>query len=1112
MKLGDFPYLSRELARFSCESPPQGWRKGEPVQVAPQDGRYLIRQGDLLCVGAPVERPEQIRLQAHGDSTLWSLADRRGDVLLLQTLSLVEEMALDLTIAVEEAVVEHLRDKQEIAQATPERALIWLKAQFVMEVGEKNRVLIDGFEDASTDSFKMMGAKWQAVIRREAGALRLKRVSRLREPRGRPAAILGAIRFQDASVAAVLQSPDQVALLDAALRGDGGYLQSWRRYGELEWSKARRRAETLGALPFTRGERPEEDREGAWFLRVEAAALQDFRRRWREAGFSEASADMELTEEMPDFFGLSEEEGPARRGAGERMFGAIRFQDGGVVFQTAEGADAPDPPQTGFLSYSLSGDHAVKSRREVAWRLIQRGSRLPQLHYILEGLNPPSAARPKIQGVSRAALACFKGPPTPRQQLALEVALNTPDLALIVGPPGTGKTQVIAALQRRLAETFGEEEMRHQVLVSSFQHDAVDNALERSKVFGLPGLKIGGRRRGAEARADQIDKWRMETSREIGERVEEIRRKDPLAEKLIELERRIAAMKLARMAPEARRKGFEEIDGRLAELDQAGLRLSGAAALDWRRFLAAEREEALRLDQARDARLIRSARALRTSASGFADDGAERVRRLARELRGAKIPLGHEDRERLEDLGERETAAPEELLGLAAFRDALIDQLSPDRRILPSRQALTEEALKMLSEIERGIETPLRRSRRGVFGVLNAYCAALDQAPDEAKRALTEYASTVGATCQQAAGRAMADVKSLSAQALPRDGVSFDTVIVDEAARANPLDLFIPMSMASRRIVLVGDHRQLPQLIQQHLEDELVAERGLTDEQAETAERNLYRKSLFERLLGQLRAQERADGVRRVVMLDEQYRMHPTLGAFISAQFYESEGLDPVRSGRPASDFAHEIPGYEGRCAAWLDAPLREGEKGAVRSGSSWIREVEAREIAREVKRLADACGPDLSIGAISFYKAQSDCILRAFEKQGLATRENGELRIAEGYARTSAGDERLRVGTADAFQGKEFDVTFLSLVRSARPASSESPDPEERELRLRTRYGHLRLANRMNVAMSRQRKLLVVVGDRAMAEGAEAEEGVPALAAFLRLCLEERRRSVHGS
>jgi len=51
-----------------------------------------------------------------------------------------------------------------------------------------------------------------------------------------------------------------------------------------------------------------------------------------------------------------------------------------------------------------------------------------------------------------------------------------------------------------------------------------------------------------------------------------------------------------------------------------------------------------------------------------------------------------------------------------------------------------------------------------------------------------------------------------------KGGDGYDTVVVDEAARANPLDLFIPLAKAKRRIILVGDHRQLPHIIDRELE------------------------------------------------------------------------------------------------------------------------------------------------------------------------------------------------------------------------------------------------------------------------------------------------------
>lgn len=75
-------------------------------------------------------------------------------------------------------------------------------------------------------------------------------------------------------------------------------------------------------------------------------------------------------------------------------------------------------------------------------------------------------------------------------------------------------------------------------------------------------------------------------------------------------------------------------------------------------------------------------------------------------------------------------------------------------------------------------------------------------------------------------------------------GIEFDNVIVDEAARANPLDLFIPMSFAKRRIILVGDHRQLPHL----LDPDVERARTTVREQ----EQHALKQSLFQRLFENL--------------------------------------------------------------------------------------------------------------------------------------------------------------------------------------------------------------------------------------------------------------------
>ena len=127
---------------------------------------------------------------------------------------------------------------------------------------------------------------------------------------------------------------------------------------------------------------------------------------------------------------------------------------------------------------------------------------------------------------------------------------------------------------------------------------------------------------------------------------------------------------------------------------------------------------------------------------------------------------------------------------------------------------------------------------------------------------------------------------------------------------------------------------------------------------------------------------------------------------------------------------------------------------------------------------------------------------MQALELLGVMSKTSEGYQPVAEYRLNSNGEERLRIGTVDAFQGKEFDVVLLSNVRSsARKISANSEHPEQRDKQLNSKYGFLRLANRMNVAMSRQRKLLIVVGDLSMTGGEEAQEAVPALVNFVELC-----------
>jgi len=303
------------------------------------------------------------------------------------------------------------------------------------------------------------------------------------------------------------------------------------------------------------------------------------------------------------------------------------------------------------------------------------------------------------------------------------------------------------------------------------------------------------------------------------------------------------------------------------------------------------------------------------------------------------------------------------------------------------------------------------------------------------------------------------------------------------------------MSLAERRIVLVGDHRQLPHLLEPDIERELSVS---VKEETQAA----LRDSLFQRMFKHLKKLQSQDGVARTITLDQQFRMHPVLGAFVSRTFYDED--EQFSSPRPASEFVHELSCVPEYPAVWLDVPR---QKGRERGGRSKARPIEARAIAEWVKR-AGGERPDLSIGVIAFYGEQVREVERAAEKIGLGQIEGGEFHAVPEWRFVANPDgrqsERLRIGTVDAFQGMEFDIVVLSVTRC-----NDLPDGTEQQQR--RKYGFLMLPNRLCVAMSRQRRLLVVAGDASMCREPNAKTAIPGLVDFRGLCESEAGVITHA-
>jgi hypothetical protein len=986
-------------------------------------------------------------------------------------------------IGVDDKVVEQVRQKLG-RSVTASDATQWLSDRFLLPgQNSGSRVFLSGSPTPVADprgAFRLHGRGYAIDIAKGSDDKLL--ITRLVEAKlgrspdeRRPIVlVLGQVRFCDATIAGAFRGVAR-SQLDQLVEHAGSYLNVWREYNKLERESVLRRARTLGWLRYSKRQL---QGDGRWRFFVEdakqfEAAIEQLR--------NAEETDLEAAQNPPPELqqGSSEVSSsaePPSLAAHPRIFvGAFagaQPQRHAIDLQPTIDSEDREPPEIGVLFLSVSGDRKRLERREHAQSLIASAAcPMPQLGLLLEGGAVPERRCKNEDALSRAARDVFGGEPTARQVEALRVALNTPDIALIQGPPGTGKTKTIAALEARLAEV-SEDDLAGQTLLTSYQHDAVENAASRTLVFGLPAIKVG-RKRGTTDQSDGFDRWRRERADAVRADLATLQER-PVTEAL----RKVRTMAAAYVASPLTTDESARVVREIQELCRSYLPPSLKDRLDSLRqeFTRANLATGEADDDER-ALALKAVRALRTDSIAFGDDGARNASRA--QVRLKNLGLFNDATHRVLTQAAEWTSdnAPPFLAELKSLQDALIDQLSAAK---PSGAPLVNADLeRLLPEIVDALHSTARESTGGEDAVLYEYLNDLENDIDGVRDAVRDYTVVLAATCQQSVGFQMSQAKG--------ENTVFANVIVDEAARANPLDLFIPMSRAERRIILVGDHRQLPHVLEPDIETQL--EHSVAEETSDA-----LRRSLFQRLFQAMKEREAKDGIKRTVTLDQQYRMHPILGSFVSDTFYGPYG-EGFASPRKAEEFVHDLPGYAGRVAAWVDMPLSRGRE---HGGQSKRRTAEADWIAKEVERLATA-RRDLSFGVISFYAAQADEVLRAMEKRGISEPlDDGSHRIKDAWRETRGTDgrliERLRVGTVDAFQGKEFDVVFLSMTRS-----NDLPITDERSLR--RKFGHLMLENRLCVAMSRQQRLLIVVGDAAMLRGEASEKVLRGLVAFHDLC-----------
>ncbi|MBN9519594.1 AAA family ATPase [bacterium] len=261
-----------------------------------------------------------------------------------------------------------------------------------------------------------------------------------------------------------------------------------------------------------------------------------------------------------------------------------------------------------------------------------------------------------------------------------------------------------------------------------------------------------------------------------------------------------------------------------------------------------------------------------------------------------------------------------------------------------------------------------------------------------------------------------ATLTGLDGQTLGRR--TFDTAVLDEACQSTEPASWLPLLRAGR-VVLAGDHCQLPPTV---VSPE-AADAGLS-------------VSLMEQVVGRFGGQV----ARRLVV---QYRMHEAIQAFSSAEFYDNELIaDP-------SVVAHHLGDLPGvRAEPLTETPVRFIDTAGAGYDEEQEEDTESRFNRREAALAAKQVRALLAAGLTA-------------EQVAVITPYRGQVRLLRELL---AEHRELEIDSVDGFQGREKEAVVISLVRS-------NPEGD---------IGFLADTRRTNVALTRARRKLVVIGDSA--------------------------------
>jgi hypothetical protein len=703
-------------------------------------------------------------------------------------------------------------------------------------------------------------------------------------------------------------------------------------------------------------------------------------------------------------------------GHGDRRGTVLQVADGSVTVRFDEALDYERLSQQGELAPVVF--ETTHIQRAAAVETLR--SRQSCHRTLLEGL------------VDHEVAPVIGRPDTPAQRLdpeqltAFRRALSVQDLMVVLGPPGTGKTRVITELASAAAN--GDH---GKSLVTSFSNKAVDNVLARMPE-DVVMIRIGREIEvDPDVRPNLLEIYAADLRRELA--VGSQRRAQLYSVLPTALQWHAALDSLIASWSSAR----SEQHSCASELDRCRRAVDGPAydrvrRLDKRVDLLDKRVHRAR--QRLDKLTRHAERA--SSQSGFGGLLARlrdrRVQHCRKRLAARSHALDETRQSRLRAAAELEAVvrevpevqAAQRKFDAAAedvtrWRDQALAAMTSLRTLLLAVEQLPEVVSTGDDDSLFQWVTHVHGTLHSRIGILKARAALLADWSAEVESCQAEQLYPELIRYADVIGTTCISAGSRSEIAAEE----FDLVVVDEAGQVPTSDALIPL-VRGKRAVLVGDDKQLPPVCETELK------KAINGRDDSAALLELASVSLLESVRPTLPAAN-------VVQLRTQRRMPEVIARFISDRFYQSTLRSEVLPPKRDALFRSPLAFVDTSCLPERDR--RERQAGDEQHGCRNDAE------AKLLNRLAEHYQKDGAEWALIVpYRAQLD--------------------VLRGLARAWATPETVDadIGTVDSFQGGERDVILYGFTRSNRSR----------------RVGFLDNLRRLNVAFTRAKQQLVLVGD----------------------------------